>query len=66
LALKVENQIKPENFDVGGEYGGIKEGKNDQKVPGWRGLKLPTSGHRYCFQLYALDEMTNLGHKDSR
>ncbi|KAL6003300.1 hypothetical protein ACLOJK_023523 [Asimina triloba] len=58
----------PEGFsgkeeEVGGEYGGIKEGNNDWKVPGWWGPKPPTSGHRYRFRLYALDEMTNLGHK---
>lgn len=58
----------PEGFsgkeeEVGGDYGGIKEGNNDWKVPGWRGPKLPNHGHRFEFKLYALDDELHLGHK---
>lgn len=63
----------PEGFsgkeeEVGGEYGEIKEGNNDWKVPGWRGPKLPTTGHhppghRLEFKLYGLDEELHLGRK---
>ncbi|KAK6943170.1 Phosphatidylethanolamine-binding protein [Dillenia turbinata] len=58
----------PEGFsgkeeDVGGNYAGIKEGNNDYKVPGWRGPKVPTPGHRFEFKLYALDGEVNLGKK---
>lgn len=42
---------------------GLKEGINDWKVPGWRGPKLPSHGHRFEFKLYALDEVVNLGNK---
>ncbi|ERN05208.1 hypothetical protein AMTRI_Chr08g208300 [Amborella trichopoda] len=60
----------PEGFsgreeEEGGEYAGIKEGNNDWKVPGWRGLKLPlpSHGHRFQFKLYALDDEMHLGNK---
>ncbi|XP_074567878.1 uncharacterized protein LOC141824479 [Curcuma longa] len=58
----------PEGFSskeeaAGGEYAGIKEGHNDWKVPGWRGPKPPTSGHRISFKLYALDQPLHLGNK---
>lgn len=58
----------PEGFSgkeeaAGGEHAGIKEGHNDWKVPGWRGPKPPTSGHRISFKLYALDQPLHLGNK---
>ncbi|KAM1353289.1 hypothetical protein TB2_032487 [Malus domestica] len=58
----------PESFsgkeeEGGGEYGEIKEGNNDWKVPGWRGPMLPNHGHRIEFKLYALDDDLHLGHK---
>ncbi|CAL5389908.1 unnamed protein product [Camellia sinensis] len=59
----------PEGFsgkdEVGGdgEYGGIKEGNNDWKVPGWCGPKLPSPGHRFEFKVYALDDELHLGNK---
>ncbi|KAK3032835.1 hypothetical protein RJ639_037012 [Escallonia herrerae] len=58
----------PEGFsckeeEAGREYGGIKEGNNDMKVPGWRGPKFPTPGHRLEFRLYALDDELHPGHK---
>lgn len=60
----------PEGFsgkegEMGGEYQGIKEGVNDYKVPGWRGAKMPSSGHRFQFKLYALDDLVHLGNKVS-
>ncbi|KAB1224462.1 hypothetical protein CJ030_MR2G016351 [Morella rubra] len=59
----------PEGFsgrkeeELDGDYAGIKEGNNDWKVPGWRGPKLPSHGHRFEFKLYALDDELRLGHK---
>lgn len=57
----------PEGFSgkevAGGDYAGIQEGLNDHKVPGWRGPKLPSHGHRFEFRLYAVDTMVHLGHK---
>ncbi|KAM7526514.1 hypothetical protein LguiA_016416 [Lonicera macranthoides] len=58
----------PEGFsgkeeEVGGDYAGIKEGLNDHKVPGWRGPKVPSPGHRFEFKLYALDDEMHLGNK---
>nr|GEU83289.1 uncharacterized protein [Tanacetum cinerariifolium] len=58
----------PEGFsgkedDMGGEYGSIKEGNNDFKVPGWRGVTMPSTGHRFEFKLYALDDELDLGNK---
>ncbi|XP_020239959.1 uncharacterized protein LOC109818840 [Cajanus cajan] len=58
----------PEGFsgkeeEMGGDYKGIKEGNNDWKVPGWRGPRLPTHGHRLQFKLYALDDELHLGNK---
>ncbi|EEE64042.1 hypothetical protein OsJ_18871 [Oryza sativa Japonica Group] len=38
------------------EYGGIQEGVNDWKQPGWRGPIPPSRGHRIQFKLYALDD----------
>ncbi|KAK1271101.1 hypothetical protein QJS04_geneDACA006060 [Acorus gramineus] len=58
----------PEGFSgkekgVVGEYGCVKEGNNDYKVPGWRGPKPPSRGHRFEFRLYALDDELHLGNK---
>lgn len=58
----------PEGFskkeeEMGGDYTEIKEGYNDWKIPGWRGPKLPSHGHRFEFKLYALDDELNLGNK---
>ncbi|KAK1283663.1 hypothetical protein QJS10_CPB21g01332 [Acorus calamus] len=33
--------------EMGGEYGCVNEGNNDYIVPGWRGPKLPSQGHRF-------------------
>ncbi|KAM5560487.1 UPF0098 protein [Rosa sericea] len=52
-----------EEDQMGGQYGGLKEGNNDLKVPGWCGPKLPSPGHRFEFKLYALDDELHLGHK---
>ena len=57
---------KGEEAGGGGDYGGIKEGNNDWKVPGWRGPKLPNHGHRIEFKLYALDDEVHLGNKVCR
>ncbi|XP_047333362.1 UPF0098 protein CPn_0877/CP_0992/CPj0877/CpB0906 [Impatiens glandulifera] len=43
--------------------GNIKEGHNDEKVPGWRAPKMPSHGHRFEFKLYALDDEPHLGNK---
>nr|GLL26960.1 uncharacterized protein LOC109157860 [Ipomoea trifida]GMC95407.1 UPF0098 protein CPn_0877/CP_0992/CPj0877/CpB0906-like [Ipomoea batatas]GME08933.1 UPF0098 protein CPn_0877/CP_0992/CPj0877/CpB0906-like [Ipomoea batatas]GME15562.1 UPF0098 protein CPn_0877/CP_0992/CPj0877/CpB0906-like [Ipomoea batatas] len=61
----------PEGFsgkgeELGGEYAQIKEGQNDEKVPGWRVPKLPTHGHRIEFRLFALDDVLNLGNKPTK
>ncbi|EEF31877.1 UPF0098 protein CPn_0877/CP_0992/CPj0877/CpB0906 [Ricinus communis] len=58
----------PEGFSgkeekVGDEYAGIREGNNDLKVPGWRGPKLPSHGHRFEFKLFALDDEIELGNR---
>ncbi|PON94319.1 YbhB/YbcL [Trema orientale] len=58
----------PEGFsgkeeEVGGDYGRIQEGYNDEKLPGWRGPKLARHGHRFEFKLYALDDEVHLGNK---
>ena len=58
----------PEGFSgkeevYSGDYAGIKEGYNDFKLPGWRGTKLSSHGHRFEFKLYALDEEVKLGNK---
>ncbi|KAI3677647.1 hypothetical protein L6452_36913 [Arctium lappa] len=58
----------PEGFsgkeeDKGDDYANIKEGNNDFKVPGWRGPKMPSPGHRFEFKLYALDVEIDLGNK---
>ncbi|KAH0635820.1 hypothetical protein KY289_035735 [Solanum tuberosum] len=58
----------PEGFsgkgdELGGDYGHVKEGINDEKVPGWRGPKLPNHGHRFEFKLFALDDELKLGNK---
>ncbi|BAF17716.2 uncharacterized protein [Oryza sativa Japonica Group] len=45
------------------EYGGIQEGVNDWKQPGWRGPIPPSRGHRIQFKLYALDDEVHLGNK---
>ncbi|KAL4557854.1 hypothetical protein LXL04_036048 [Taraxacum kok-saghyz] len=52
-----------EEEEKGGEFGNIKEGNNDMKVPGWRSPMLPTIGHRFEFKLYALDDEIDLGNK---
>ncbi|OVA02748.1 Phosphatidylethanolamine-binding protein PEBP [Macleaya cordata] len=54
---------KEEEVGAGGEFAEIKEGNNDFKVPGWRGPKLPSRGHRFEFKLYALDDIPHLGRK---
>ncbi|GJZ69660.1 UPF0098 protein [Tanacetum coccineum] len=51
------------NENTGGEYGSIKEGHNDFKVPGWRAATMPSTGHRFEFKLYALDDELDLGNK---
>ena len=58
----------PEGFsgkeeEMGKGYAQIQEGYNDYKVPGWRGPKPPSHGHRFQFKLYALDDMVHLGNK---
>ncbi|KVH94819.1 Phosphatidylethanolamine-binding protein PEBP [Cynara cardunculus var. scolymus] len=58
----------PEGFSgreegKGDDYANIKEGNNDFKVPGWRGPKMPSPGHRFEFKLYALDDEIDLGNK---
>ncbi|XP_062181256.1 uncharacterized protein LOC133885543 [Phragmites australis] len=56
----------PEGFSGGGsgrEYGGLQEGINDWKQPGWRGPVPPSRGHRIQFKLYALDDEVHLGNK---
>lgn len=70
VVANIPPQLKglPEGFsgkghEHGGDYAEIQEGNNDHKVPGWRGPKLPSHGHRFEFKLYALDEKLNLGHK---
>ncbi|CAN1134268.1 UPF0098 protein MTH_273 [Linum perenne] len=58
----------PEGFsgkgeEMGGDYGKVKEGNNDEKVPGWRTPMLPSHGHRLEFKMFALDGELNLGNK---
>jgi len=58
----------PEGFSgkegaAGREFGGLKEGVNDWKQPGWRGPVPPSRGHRIQFKLYALDDELHLGNK---
>ncbi|GJM88853.1 hypothetical protein PR202_ga05426 [Eleusine coracana subsp. coracana] len=58
----------PEGFSGGGagagrEFGGLQEGVNDWKQPGWRGPVPPSRGHRIQFRLYALDDEVHLGNK---
>ncbi|EES19674.1 hypothetical protein BDA96_09G178100 [Sorghum bicolor] len=48
------------------EYGGLQEGINDWKQPGWRGPVPPSHGHRIQFKLYALDDELHLGNKVTR
>ncbi|KAL6619078.1 hypothetical protein ACP70R_034217 [Stipagrostis hirtigluma subsp. patula] len=43
--------------------GGLQEGINDWKQPGWRGPVPPSHGHRIQFKLYALDDEVRLGNK---
>ena len=45
------------------QLGGLQEGVNDWKQPGWRGPVLPSHGHRIQFKLYALDDEVHLGNK---
>ncbi|XVF76859.1 hypothetical protein PTKIN_Ptkin13bG0300800 [Pterospermum kingtungense] len=61
----------PEGFsgkeeEAGGDYATIQEGNNDHKVPGWRGPKLPSHGHRFQFRLFALDDQMKLGNKATK
>ncbi|TYJ40180.1 hypothetical protein E1A91_A04G121800v1 [Gossypium mustelinum] len=70
VAINIPPTLKglPEGFsgkeeEVGGDYASIKEGNNDHKVPGWRGPKLPSHGHRFLFRLFALDDELNVGNK---
>jgi phosphatidylethanolamine-binding protein (PEBP) family uncharacterized protein len=44
-------------------YGGLQEGVNDWKQPGWRGPVPESRGHRIQFKLYALDDEVHLGNK---
>ncbi|PWA91496.1 UPF0098 protein [Artemisia annua] len=58
----------PEGFSgkedhTGDDYASIKEGNNDLKVPGWCCPTMPSTGHRFEFKLYALDDELNLGNK---
>ncbi|OEL13391.1 UPF0098 protein [Dichanthelium oligosanthes] len=58
----------PEGFSgkegpAGREYGGLQEGVNDWKQPGWRGPVPESRGHRIQFKLYALDDEVHLGNK---
>ncbi|KAF8703783.1 hypothetical protein HU200_031875 [Digitaria exilis] len=48
---------------AGPHSGGVQEGVNDWKQPGWRGPVPPSHGHRIQFKLYALDDELNLGNK---
>ncbi|VFQ96449.1 unnamed protein product [Cuscuta campestris] len=52
--------------ELGGDYSQIREGKNDDKVIGWRVPKLPSPGHRLEFRLFALDANLNLGNKPTK
>ncbi|KAE8812576.1 cold-regulated protein [Hordeum vulgare] len=52
------------NANAGGE-GGLQEGVNDWKQPGWRGPVPDSHGHRIQFRLYALDDVLSLGNKAS-
>jgi Raf kinase inhibitor-like YbhB/YbcL family protein len=56
----------PEGFyggDRGPEQGGMQEGVNDWKQPGWQGPVPTSQGHRVQFRLYALDDELKLGNK---
>jgi Raf kinase inhibitor-like YbhB/YbcL family protein len=56
----------PEDFSgtgAGHEYGGLQEGVNDWKQPGWQGPVPSSNGHRIQFRLYALDDGLKLGNK---
>lgn len=48
------------------QLGGLQEGVNDWKQPGWRGPVPPSHGHRIQFKLYALDDEVHLGNKVTR
>ncbi|KAE8791894.1 cold-regulated protein [Hordeum vulgare] len=50
------------NANTGGE-GGLQEGVNDWKQPGWRGPVPDSHGHRVQFRLYALGDVLSLGNK---
>ncbi|CAN6332749.1 unnamed protein product [Urochloa humidicola] len=52
-----------EGAGAGREYGGVQEGVNDWKQPGWRGPVPESRGHRIQFKLYALDDEVHLGNK---
>uniref|UniRef100_A0A8I7B1X9 Uncharacterized protein n=1 Tax=Hordeum vulgare subsp. vulgare TaxID=112509 RepID=A0A8I7B1X9_HORVV len=52
------------NANTGGE-GGLQEGVNDWKQPGWRGPVPDSHGHRVQFRLYALGDVLSLGNKAS-
>lgn len=54
---------KQQDQEMDGEYGGIKEGYNDFKLPGWRAPKMPSHDHRFEFKLFALDDEMHLGNK---
>ncbi|XP_037472488.1 UPF0098 protein CPn_0877/CP_0992/CPj0877/CpB0906-like [Triticum dicoccoides] len=51
------------NANAGGGAGGVQEGVNDWKQPGWRGPVPDSHGHRIQFRLYALDDVLSLGNK---
>ncbi|XP_044958010.1 uncharacterized protein LOC123409089 [Hordeum vulgare subsp. vulgare] len=46
-----------------GDEGGLQEGVNDWKQPGWRGPVPDSHGHRIQFRLYALGDVLSLGNK---
>ncbi|KAF3792395.1 UPF0098 protein [Nymphaea thermarum] len=66
VVVNIPPTLKGKEEEKGGDYRGIKEGNNDFKIPGWRGPKLPSYGHRFQFKLYALDEQLHLGNKVTR
>ncbi|CAL1352262.1 unnamed protein product [Linum trigynum] len=74
VATNIPPAVKrlPEGFsgkggeELGGgaaDYSAVKEGNNDEKVPGWRPPLVPSHGHRMEFKLYALDTELHLGNK---
>ena len=66
-----EEKGLPEGFSGAGgnantsDEGGLQEGVNDWKQPGWRGPVPDSHGHRIQFRLYALGDVLSLGNKAS-